>query len=323
MLENFITNTNNYDENQLDHEIINNNKSFYSIYNNKISKPFHNFWFILSNSKFKCGYNENKILRFGLNNKEINVKKFLTFFKNLSDHLIKIFSTMYLNISVEFPWKDYENYPCIINIFTSDNTIIQDDEKKIINLIELSQSKTYSILFEIKNIKIAENILKFNLNMIMIQQEPELDLKKYLLCSLNNNDLTDSSDKIIENKPKLKLSVEQLSMSKNNDVNIKKSNISNNNLKTSKGLFDLNEILEIKSNLKKVVHEHIIQEDNILELENSFIDQKKKLKKTITEEKSLLNSLKKNKKKKIKKKSYIKDYDINDSELEKELELLE
>jgi hypothetical protein len=159
MLENFITNTNNYDENQLDHEIINNNKSFYSIYNNKISNPFHNFWFLLSNTKFKCSYNENKILRFGLNNKEINVKKFLTFFKNLSDHLIKIFLTIYPNISVEFPWKDYENYPCIINIFTSVNTIIQDDNKKIINLNELSQLKTYSILFEIKNIKNIENII--------------------------------------------------------------------------------------------------------------------------------------------------------------------
>jgi len=320
MLENFITNTNNYDKNQLDHEIINNNKSFYSIYNNKISKPFHNFWFILSNSKFKCGYNENKILRFGLNNKEINVKKFLTFFKNLSDHLIKIFSTIYPNISVEFPWKDYENYPCIINIFTSDNTIIQDDEKKIINLIELSQSKTYSILFEIKNIKIAENILKFNLNMLLIQQEPDLDLKKFLLFSLNNINSNNLSDEIIENKPKLQLPVEQLSISKNNDVNIKKSNISNNNFK-NKGFFDLNEILEIKSNLKKVIPEHIIPEDNLLELENSFIDQKKKLKKTITEEKSLLNSLKQFKKKKIKKKSYKKD--INDIELEKELELLE
>jgi hypothetical protein len=156
--------------------------------------------------------------------------------------------------------------------------------------------------------------------MLLIQQEPDLDLKKFLLFSLNNINSNNLSDEIIENKPKLQLPVEQLSISKNNDVNIKKSNISNNNFK-NKGFFDLNEILEIKSNLKKVIPEHIIQEDNLLELENSFIDQKKKLKKTITEEKSLLNSLKQSKKKKIKKKSFKKD--IKDIELEKELELLE
>ena len=57
MIENFITNINNYNKTQLDYENISETKSYYSIYNNQITQPFHNFWFVLSNCKFKNEYN--------------------------------------------------------------------------------------------------------------------------------------------------------------------------------------------------------------------------------------------------------------------------
>ena len=195
MIENFITNINNFNSEQLDHENINESKTFYSIYNNKISIPFHNFWFLLSNCKFKYEYNNFKMLRFGLNNKSNEIQKFLTFFKDLSKHLEQIFSKVYTNLTVELPWKEYDNYPYIVNIFTSDTTLLVDNEKESVSLNQLTNTKSYTILFEIKNVRVIkinldDNIthtLKFNLNMVMIQQEQELDLKSCLLGFVNQN----------------------------------------------------------------------------------------------------------------------------------------
>lgn len=338
MLEYYITNTNNYNETQLDYEIINQAKTFYSIYNNKISQPFHNFWFILSNLKFKCSYNDNNILRFGLNNKESNIQKFLIFFKNLSDHLVKIFSSTYSNITIEFPWKAYDNYPFIITIFTSKNTIFINNDKDVIDFNQLSNIKTYSILFEIKNIKIIKinlddkisHIIKFNLNMIMIQQEPELDLKKYLLNSIKYSDFNTNLNNLstelrLDNtKPKLPF-LDQLSNSTLKS-NLNQFTNSFDKSNTSKINFNLNELLNIKSKLKRVVMDNTcnntIQDDNLSELASTFINQKNQLKKTITKEKTLFNSLKDTKKKKKKKKDKhnLINIDNNNSNLNDELD---
>ena len=265
MIENFITNiNNNYNKSQLDYENINSSKTFYSIYNNKISRPFHNFWFLLPNCKFKNEYNDFKILRFGLNNKSSQNQKFITFFKNLSDHLYEIFNQFYPNLNIDLPWKEFENYPFIITIFGSDQTILVNDTKESININNLTNTKSYSILFEIKNIRIVKtglddvitHTLKFNLNMIVIQQEPELDLKSCLSGFISNN--TDKQDIVnninhsehIFSKPKLPF-ISQLNIVNNSDNTEKPilKSIKVNNIITEKKTINLDDILQQKMNL--------------------------------------------------------------------------
>jgi hypothetical protein len=406
MIENFITNINNFNPNQLDYENLNGTKTFYSIYNNKISTPFHNFWFLLSNCKFKFEYSNFKTLKFGLNNKSNEIQKFLNFFKDLSKHLEQIFSKVYTNLTVELPWKEYDNYPNMINIFTSDTTLLVDDKKESIGLDNLTNTKSYTILFEIKNIRIVKislddnqtHTLKFNLNMIMIQQEQELDLKSCLLGFVNqnnnqnknqnqnnytyNNFLSNSTSTLTSNsnldilnnqtnqinqtnlpnhinmtRPKLPFLTQLSSINTNEDKPFLNSISAIKHIVAEKKTINLQEILAKKSNLRKVSQENTNNQDtnDNQTVESTYINQKNQLKKTITEEKSLLKRLKKSKKKKdkdkknkeisidtdninnieqleedlekdlesilsIEKKSKIKIEDSND--LEKELELL-
>ncbi len=356
MIENFITNINNFNPKQLDHENLNESKTFYSIYNNKISTPFHNFWFLLSNCKFKYEYNNFKTLKFGLNNKSNEIQKFLTFFKDLSKHLEQIFSKVYKNLTVESPWKEYDNYPFMINIFSSDSTLLVDDKKESIDLNQLTNTKSYTILFEIKNIRIIKinlddnltHTLKFNLNMIMIQQEQELDLKSCLLGFVKQNLIqnqnhnqyaynnflskpnTNLNEDILDNldnsgnqgnpvnsnstsRPKLPF-LSQLSSINTNEAKPflnSTSSIVKQEVQERKTI-NLQEILAKKSTLRKVSLDNLnnsndnnnlsLRDDNIT-VGSTYINQKNQLKKTITEEKSLLKRLKKIKKKKDKSKN--------------------
>ena len=333
MIENYITNINNYNKTQLDYETISESKSYYSIYNNQITQPFHNFWFILTNCKFKNEYNDYKILRFGLNNKSTQIQKFICFFKNLSEHINEIFSPVYPNLTIELPWKEFDNYPFILSIFASDNTLVTNttnttNENDSLNSI--SNTKAYTILFEIKNIRIMKinldenqnHILKFNLNMIMCQQEPELDLKSCLTNYINNTNINSNSNTITNTNnsvnTNLKLPfLKQISSvnGKNTNTNFKINDINSNNVinnnSSEKSYINLNDILEKKSNLRKVILDNSLEtnitnsEDNISLATNSYINQKNQLKKTITEEKSLFKTLGKSKKKKNKNKKDI------------------
>ncbi len=156
MLENLITKTNKFDSSQVDHDFINNTKTYFSIYNNKVQKPFHKFWFTLSNTKFKNEYQDFKVLRFGLNHKSKEVIDFINFIKELTKYLTSIFSKHFSNINIEYPWKEFENYPYLLSIFFNEDTIILDDDKNEIDKDILDYTKTYNILFEIKNIKIVK-----------------------------------------------------------------------------------------------------------------------------------------------------------------------
>jgi hypothetical protein len=370
MIEKFITNINNFNSEQLDHENLNEGKTFYSIYNNKISTPFHNFWFLLSNCKFKYEYNNFKTLRFGLNNKSIEIQKFLTFFKDLSKHLEQIFSKVYTNLTVELPWKEYDNYPNMINIFTSDTTLLVDDKKESISLNQLTNTKSYAILFEIKNIRIVKislddnqtHTLKFNLNMVMIQQEQELDLKSCLLGFVNQNqnknqytynnflsksninynsdnldnqndqdyqdNLTNPVNSTNTSRAKLPFLSQLSSINTNEDKPFFNSISAIKHIVAEKKTINLQEILALKSNLRKVSQYNTNNQDennnDNQAVESTYINQKNQLKKTITEEKSLLKRLKKTKKKKDKltnKEISINIDNINNIEdLEKDLE---
>jgi len=359
MLENLITKTDKFEICQVDHDIINESKSYFSIYNNKITKPFHNFWFMLTNTKFFNEYNDYNIIRFGLNHSSNEVIKFINFFKDLSTHLKNIFSKVFENISLDYPWKEYENYPYLFSLFLNDDTIVLDEQKNIIMKNKIEHKKSYSILFEIKNIKVVKidldneisHQIKFTLSALMIQQEQEVDLKSYLLNSLNinkksiepiqqNNYEVNDLNKL-NNKPNIPF----LSELSNGFKNLNKMDHVQPKNKIINTI-NLDELLSIKSSLKKVIHDENNNiglnlnlnsnsnsisnsnigfksqnnsDDEISKIGNTYLNKKKQLKKTITEEKSLFNNLVNKNKKDNKNKITI---DSN-NDLEKELEEME
>ncbi len=336
MLEELITDINNFSEKQVDHDIVTQEKTYFSIYNNKIAQPFHKFWFNIPNTKFFRNYNDYSVLYFALNNKSSSVLKLIGFIKKLSEHLKNLFEKTFDSIQVDLPWKEYESYPYLLSFYTNQDIIFTDSDKNILTLDKLDTAQSYSLLFEIKNVKlhkielddITSYKLKYNLNILMIQQEPQLNLKSFLLSKINkqpeqsiqNQNLTSNTN----SRPQLpflsQLSNVVLKSESDNktDSNDKPKSTSNG----PKKLIDLNEILEIKSRLIKVNLESEKNTDNDdnksgknATLENTLIEQKNQLKKVKTKEKSLLKHLKKQSKKKKKQSKSIEE------DLEKELEL--
>ncbi len=344
MLEELITDINSFSEKQIDHDIITQEKTYFSIYNNKIEQPFHKFWFNVPNTKFFKNYSDYNVLRFALNNKSNFVSKLIDFIKKLSTSLKNIFEKTFEGIQIDLPWKEYENYPYLFSFYTNEDIIFTDSEKNILTLDKLDLSQTYSLLFEIKNLKLVkieiDNIftykLKYNLNILMIQQEPQLNLKSFLLSKINKQpepvfNSNNSTNNLNHNpnsslKPQLPF-LSQLSnvvLKSESDTRTNNSEKPKVNIGGPKKLIDLDEILQIKSRLIKVNldSEKNPDEDNKsnktnANLENTLMEQKSQLKKVKTKEKSLLKHLEKQSKKKKKHDKTIKENLDLELELEK------
>ncbi len=334
MLENFITNCDNFVSTQVDHDIILDSKSYFSIYNNKISQPLHKFWFNLSNTKYFNAYNENKVLRFVLNNKSPNITKFINFFNGLSTHLESVFSKTFPGIKVEPPWKSFDSFPLILTLYIGDSILITDSDKNELGIDSLSSSASYSLLFEIKNLRVMKIDLgneisysiKYNLSAIMIQQEAQLNFKSYLLNQLvqtntqvqTNTNVnsrnkfgikTDSDDEFVNktnfnpnNNTKPLPFLSELS-NFNSESKLKSDGETGNNIPRPNvtGLINLDMLLEAKSKLKKTKESNppinTVLDDNNSRLGEKFLEQKNQLKKVKTKEKSLLKHLRKKSKK--------------------------
>ena len=153
--------------------------------------------------------------------------------------------------------------------------------------------------------------------MLVIQQEPELDLKSCLLGFISNNNLSNTDSDYNTNtythththtnisnqaaflsKPKLPFLNQLSGLDINNESDnyekpflksITTNSLNNSNvLLANKKIINLEEILEKKSNLKKVVINN--NQDDNLTIGDTYIHQKNQLKKTFTEEKTLLKN---------------------------------
>ncbi len=349
MLEELITDINNFNEKQVDNDVINENKTYFSIYNNKINQPFHKFWFTLSNCKYFTNYNDYSTIRFALNNKSNSVQKFIDFIKKLSEYLKKLFEKTFDSVTVDLPWKEFNNYPFLLSFYTNNEIIFVDSNKNNLEFDKLDNTFSYSILFEVKNLKIIKTqldseimyTLKYNLSILMIQQEPQLDLKSYLLNKITSKHSDSNPDNLSQNssfnsKPSLPFLSQLSSVNLKSDLEAR--NESNSQSKSisgaPKGLIDLKELLEVKSKLIKV---NVEQDKNVTNsddnksgksntnLENALVEQKNQLKKVKTKEKTLFKQLKSKKKKSKNKESDEKNevMEINtlDNNLELDLEL--
>lgn len=207
MIENILTNYNiKFKKSQLDHETISKSKSYYKIYNNNILEPLHKFWFSVPNIKYSNNYSDFSTIRFLMNYKNETISNLINYIKDIGTHLIEKFSPYYENISIDYPWKEFEQYPYIFSFFTNNTTLFVDNDGNELDYNTLSMETTYSIIFEISTIRIIpikldnveSNIIKMNLVLILIKQDEKKDLKKdlkkYLFTPSSKNNLNHNSN---------------------------------------------------------------------------------------------------------------------------------
>jgi hypothetical protein len=310
MLTNHITKLDKFDPKILDHDTIIETKKYFNIYNNSIDEPLHKFWFLAENAKFINIYNSsntnnqpNQIIRFALNNKNDKTKKLITYWKELGKHLEKIFYKTFDKIIVDYPWKDIENYPYMMNFSVNTNTIYTNvnDLNKPKEISDLNKESIYSLLFDITYIQISkvsiDNIdqyyLKFKLSLLMIQ-ETNINLKLFSLVNLEQNNYTKSN---IILPPQNLFTNTHTNTHTNNHIHAHthaQINAPTKSIDLQKGpqlFLNPSELIARKSTLNKITlsDNKIISTNEIDEI----IDIKNQLKRVDTDERSLLKHLKK------------------------------
>ena len=282
MIDSVLTNYNiKFIKEQLDHEKITTSKLSYKIYNNKIPEPLHKFWFSVPCIKYCNNYKDYKTIRFLMNDKEKKINNLINFIKNLGDTLIEIFNPLFPDISIDYPWKISDQFPCIFNFFTNSETIFLDSESNNLEFNSLSTLDTFSIIFDISNIKIfITNLndidiysLKINLSLILIKQEKKKDIKNYNFINddenykFNNQSSNLDSNTYISkqmNKFNQLPFLNELTSGINKNTfdfkNIEKTETCNNVMH-----INTDQLIRIKNRLKKVENNKfdIIKKDNI------------------------------------------------------------
>jgi hypothetical protein len=322
MIEKYITNINNFDINMIDHERFNLNKDIYNLYNNTIEDPLHKFWFIIDSAKYINNYYDYNILKFVINDKNDKIKKTLDFIKTLSENIknkyIKfleknniIIDDSNINFTIELPFKQYDNYPCILNLYNKELSYYTNNNDKD-DIKNIKQNINYLILFEINYFKIIKTNnnsifnLKFNFNIIKIQIHQTFDINNLSLNTLINNNI----DKIpIPPPPPILLFKDKIqSIDLMNEIKNAKLNNNNDNNKQIRFLtISEEEIQKKKYALKPITINDKEKDINEFNINQALKDQKILLKKVD------LNT-------KIKKKKPKKDKNINKKELDLELE---
>lgn len=357
MIENVLTNYNiKFKPSQIDNDQISKKKLYYKIYNNKIQEPLHKFWFSVPNLKYSNNYSDFKTIKFLMNNKNENISNLIDFIKDLSNCMLDKFKPIFPNMTIDYPWKESEQYPHLFTFFTNDNSLIIDSEGNESTYDILNLNETYSIIFEISSLKILpvvleENesyIMKINLVLILIRQDVKKDLKKYLFTKpiINNCHRYNYSESQNEthfdfdsnnNKKKLPFlqsineNINLLSLKNTSNIINEKSKISDNDKQnTNKLIVNTEELMKAMNKLKKVggkknedSNNDLLNEhknfDNVSQINSEYLEKKNSLKKVETRESSLINILQKKNKKKKNKLSVDQE---KENEIEKELELI-
>ena len=215
MTSNLLTNYNiKFSKTQLDLGTISKQKLSYNIYNNKISEPLHRFWFSISNVKYSNNYDNFKTMRFLLNDKNPQITNMIKYIKDIGNYLSELYSETFPNLTVEYPWKESKNYPLVLSVFTSSNTMILDSNSTVIDYDNIdttfTSNQTYSMIFEISNIRIIPikmntdetHILKINLSLVLIKKDEKKDLTKFVFeqynsdeCEYSSNSFSNSNNK--------------------------------------------------------------------------------------------------------------------------------
>lgn len=269
-VDNLLCNYNIFDENHIDHDPIDKNRTWYNIYNNNISRPLSNFMFSITNAKYRKFDNSDNIC-FYLNNKNNNTKKLISYIKNVYDVMYNKIIKINPSLQKQYPLKETTNFPYLLSTNKSQTTKIVDENNN--HLDNLINNNYYSLIFEISNCVIRNNTLYMNFNLLISKQEIEPNFLDY-----NFN----KPEKIIEfNQTRQPITTP---INNNNSINTKP---------IVKIGIDPSELLKLKSGLKKVNldNQTVATENNTVD---EYVSKKNELKKTETVEKSLLDLLNSN-----------------------------
>ena len=313
-----ITNTDVFKPEIVDHDIIVPKKNYFNVYNNTIDEPFHKFYFYIGDAKLTNIYNEN-IYKFGLNNKNEKNKKLLEYMENLFSYIKSLFVNLYPEIIIELPWKEYDNYPNLINLFANDATIYIDANSKERPIDSINKEQTYSLLIELNYVQLItiesnnhlSHMLKFKLNLIVVQ-EKIIDHKTNLILSMSKF-----------NSPVSR--VEMYKTVEHSDPNIRtkhKVDLSPNKLPIMRLSLNPNELLSKKNALNKIGLKEMTKDVDVPDDKNipEYMEKKNALKKVETDERTLLPILKKEYEDIQSNNSKSKTKHLTDLELEAELE---
>jgi hypothetical protein len=291
---NLITNTDIFDSNNIDHDLVKEDTKFINLYNNTMNKPFQKFWFIINDASFIHDYDNFKTICFAFNSKSNKNKKLVLYVKNIEDFVDKLCKDKIKNYMIQPPWKSSFNYPYIVN-FKNIIKKFHDQNGDEIKMKELNKNKTYNILFELKCYVLNdENIIKTKLELIKIQENK----------SNNTIDLSQTEKIIYNHHINHEINNITTPLPKHNSNT---NNNTNTNVKPIPQLsFNIKELLNVKNLLKKTnTNKEIENNDNDNNNDDNeikeFVDCKNSLKKVVTTEKSLMNNLTSKKIKKDKK----------------------
>ena len=295
--------TDNFNSIHIDHDIIVPDKVYFNIYNNSLDEPFHKFWFYVENAKFINSYSDNNVFRFAFNNKNEKIKKVFTYIKNIFEHMKSLFQKIYPDIVIDMPWKEYENYPYFLNFFLSENCLVLDKENNNKKITELNKEQNCSILFELTYIQLVKTkldnftnySLKFKFSLIMIQ-EKNIDIKNSLLESINNlNNKNNINNQ--NNVNNVNAINNNLNFTVNASSNLqldKSKNTQSNYMSPMRMLaLDPSVLLNKKNTLNKINKDNKETQSDESKDVPEYLEQKNKLKKVETDEKSLIPILKK------------------------------
>jgi hypothetical protein len=222
----------------------------------------------------------------------------------LGNYLVILFEKKFPNISIDFPWKEIEQYPLVFSFFTNQSTIMLDSNSNDINFNDLSNLDTYSVIFEISSIKILSIILddntnsytiKINLSLLLLKINEKKNLKEYVFNSIkkenNLTEINNSYKQPIKILPFLN-DIPMGSILKKN-TNLSENLVTQSDTKTNATLvINKEQLLIAKNTLKKVNNnEELNKNDCDDNIKNEYIDKKNKLRKVKTEVKTLLNRL--------------------------------
>lgn len=266
-VDSLLCNYSIFDENYIDHDPIDKNREWYNIYNNNISRPLSKFMFSITNTKYRKFENSENIC-FYLNNKNKNTMKLISYIKNVYDTMYNKILKINPTLQRQYPIKESTNFPYLLSTNKINLTKIVDENNNPIE--QLNNNNYYSLIFEIYKCVIKNNTLYMNFNLLVSKQELEPNLLDY---NFNNSE-------------------KQIEIHHHTPQQYKQSNNSNNSINSKPMIkmgIDPNELLKLKSGLKKVNYSQQNSEKN--NMVKDYISTKNDLKKTETVEKSLLDLL--------------------------------
>jgi hypothetical protein len=300
-IEDHLTNYNIFNEKDIEcemTEVYKKNKKYINLYNAALPEALHKFWFLLTKTKIIKVSIEDiyTTIYFVLNDNNMEHRKIMDYMNNIMKYTKSIIGDE-CTYTVPYFKKPLSKFSIIPITYLKDSIFVDNDDNVIHLSNDIDSNILYNVVFEIKYGYVVqhENTLNLNLSIIKLQKK-----NKYNVGSID----------IVTSKPKytkehIHENIQKHVIKKHSDVKVNE---------TRPGLIINDDILSSKiTQLRKTINTNNVDKNKSTvnsELEKSFLEQKKLLKKaepikivdcSIIEENDSIKVKKEKKKKKTKK----------------------